>query len=356
MTEAGDPTFNWDALLPYDFPYLVNAVDFLAPEAYGRIGDAEHVKPGWFELEYGRWADPAKPFIWAEQGMTTWSSSISANSPVLLQEQAEFYREFYRMMIASGADGIFSWWYPGGFRWNENSDYGIVNPDGSDRPVTRVIREMGRPFLEGADPKPIDTWIEFDRDPYPNGIVGAYDAVKDEFWKAIGAGKTPGLRTAGTGSNSRTCPMLAVGNTPANGTNPPKYLDAAFDVVEVQAADGGWLTVEPGKAVDRSVLPKGGLHLRVTVTNLGEAAWIADPGNPAAPESLGAVYLHAAAANHPTMLPLPADLRTRGTLERLLLTPSLPEASGEAKIELRLGVAGRGEFGERFRFTVQAGK
>jgi hypothetical protein len=50
MTEAGDPTFNWDALLPYDFPYLVNAVDFLAPEAYGRIGDAEHVKPGWFEL------------------------------------------------------------------------------------------------------------------------------------------------------------------------------------------------------------------------------------------------------------------------------------------------------------------
>lgn len=360
MTEAGNPTCRWDGIMPYDFPYLVNAVDFLAPEAYGRIGDWEQVKPGWFELEYGRWADAAKPFIWAEQGMSTWGASIAGNSPDLLSRQAEFYREFYRMMIASGADGIFSWWYPGGFRWNENSDFGIINPDGSDRPVTKVIREMSKPFLDGPDPKPIDTWIEFDRDPYPDGIAGAYDAVKDDFWKAIEAGKTPGLRTAGTGTDSKSCPLIAVGNTPLNGHNPPKYLDAAFDVVEMQAADGKWVEIAPGSTVKMPANPGGAsnaadrmINLRVTLTNLGEARWIAVNGNPAAPESLGGVYLNVLVAGQPRIVPLSHDVDHRKTVERMPLTISVPASADVTEIGITLEAAGRGRFGERFKCNVR---
>ena len=40
-------------------------------------------------------------------------------------------------------DGVAWWWYPGGYRVNERSDFGIINPDGTDRPVTKVIREFG---------------------------------------------------------------------------------------------------------------------------------------------------------------------------------------------------------------------
>lgn len=352
MTEAGNPTFHWDAMLPYDFPYLVHAVDFLAPEAYGRIGDWESVKPGWFELEYGRWADPAKPFIWAEQGVHTWATSTGGNPADLLERQAAFYRAFYRMMIASGADGIFSWWYPGGFRWNENSDYGIINPDGSDRPVTKVIREMARPFLEGPDPKPIDTWLEFDRDAHPVGIAGAYDAVKDEFWKAIDAGKVPGLRTAGTGTTSRDCPPLAVGNTPMNGSNPPKYLDAAFDAVEIQGADGTWRAIEPKSTVSVGTLRPGSpLRLRATVTNLGEAEWIAESGNAAAPESVGAVFFRAVAGGRAVSFPLARNLRRGESLERAELTLSVPAARENVEVSLELECSGRGSFGERFRFS-----
>ena len=54
MTDAGNPTLRWDGFLAYDFPYLAAAVDLLEPEAYGRIGDWERVKPGWFEYEYAR--------------------------------------------------------------------------------------------------------------------------------------------------------------------------------------------------------------------------------------------------------------------------------------------------------------
>lgn len=347
MTEAGNPTCRWDGIVPYDFPYLVHAVDFLAPEAYGRIGDWEQVKPGWFQLEYGRWADADKPFIWSEQGMSTWGTSSGGNCPDLLERQAEFYRAFYRMMIASGADGIYSWWYPGGFRYNENSDYGIINPDGTDRPVTRVIRESAQAFLEGPDPRPIDTWIEFDRDPHPDGIAGAYDVVKEQFWAAIAAGRTPGLRTAGTGTTSRDCPPLAVGNTPANGLNPQKYLDAAFDVVEYQAEDGRWVAVAPGNPMRVGRAGETLVRLRVSVTNLGEATWLAGQGQPAAPESIGAVFFRASVGNQPTWIPLVSDLAKGRSLQDVALDLHVPAGSGAVDLTLRMEAVGRGLFGGR---------
>src|ERR1019366_995547 len=39
MSCAGDPLYNWDAALPYDFRGVADAVDIFAPEAYLRIGD-----------------------------------------------------------------------------------------------------------------------------------------------------------------------------------------------------------------------------------------------------------------------------------------------------------------------------
>lgn len=185
------------------------------------------------------------------------------SSPVRLEFQAKHYEAFYRMLKASGADGLFSWWYPGGFRYGENSDFGVINPDGSDRAVTKVIRANASGFLS-ASSKPIDFWIEIDRDAHPDGVAGIYDEVKAEFWDAIDRGLTPGLRTAGTGTDSSNCPLLAVGNTRCNGTNPPKYLDAAVDVVEVQGASvekGGNIRVDSSKPV----------VARIEFTNLGEA-------------------------------------------------------------------------------------
>ncbi|MDI6829044.1 MAG: hypothetical protein QME62_11225, partial [Armatimonadota bacterium] len=113
MAEAANPTFRWEGRIPYDFPYLAGAVDFLAPEAYGRIGEWEAVKPGWFEREWARLWAPKLPMIWAEQGCSTWEMSRMQTSPWRLDFQAKHYKAFYEMLIKSCADGIFSWWYPG---------------------------------------------------------------------------------------------------------------------------------------------------------------------------------------------------------------------------------------------------
>jgi len=300
MTEAGDPTMSWRGVMPYDFPYLAAAVDLLEPEAYGRIGDWEKVKPGWFEYEYARWAAPDLPMMWAEAGVSTWDPGTMRAPEDKLQFQADYFTDFYRMLISSGADGIFWWWYPGGFRAGENSDYGIINPDGSDRPVSRVIRDHAHAFIDGPPARNIDTWIQIDRDTRADGVPGIYKLAADQFWKLIDDGKVPGLRTAGTGTNSGNCPLIAVGNTPSNGANPPKYLDAWFD------------DVEPN--------PDG--TTRIRVTNLGEALWLA--------QGPGAVYLSARSETQTTKFPLPQDVPPRKTAS---FNITLPPGQVQLRIE-----------------------
>lgn len=268
MAEAGNPTFRWDKAIPYDFAYLAGAVDLLEPEAYGRIGDWEKVKPGWVTFEYARWAGPHLPMVWAEMGVHAWVESQMRATPERLQFQADYYTHFYRMITRSGADGIFFWWYPGGYRVGERSDYGIIEPDGLDRPVSRVIRENAQAYLRAPQLRPVDHFIEFDRDLHPEGLIGIYEAAQKEFWQAIEDGQTPGLKTAGSGTSSADCPLIAVGNTPHNGSNPPKFLDAFFNRVEIKgigtAANGGQTRISG----DGSTLAQ------ITVTNLGEAQWL----------------------------------------------------------------------------------
>lgn len=352
MAEAGNPTFRWDKAIPYDFAYLAGAVDLLAPEGYGRIGDWERVKPALFEAEHARWADPSKPVMWAEAGVSAWVESRRDVTAERLEFQSDFYAHLYRMVILSGADGIFFWWYPGGYRVNERSDYGIINPDGTDRPVTRTIREHARAFLEGPPANPVDYWIAFDRDAHPDGIAGVYDAAKDEFWQARASGRTPGLRTAGTGTTSATCPLTAVGGTRYSGNNPLQFLDGFFDEVAAASGRNEWLAVDRGATV---TAPRSGpVRLRVSLTNLGEAAWLA----PGECSGAGGVFLVVLDESGETLSrhPLP---RTVSRFESVKMECRLPvgrTARGPVRTILTLEAEGRARFGPRFPITwVPAG-
>ncbi len=194
MQLAGDPTVLLEGLLPYDFYGLAWAVDIWEPEGYGRIGDWERVKGGEFTAAYARLCDPNKPLVWAEMGFTVWDINRMAPDPDKLGFQARFYSDFYRMLTESGADGVFFWWYPGGLRLNESSDFGIINPDGTDRPVTEVIRRQGAEFLSAPKPGRPDYWITVSRDRDARGLYGIYEAVGKEFWTAVAAGHRPALK------------------------------------------------------------------------------------------------------------------------------------------------------------------
>ncbi len=119
-----------------------------------------------------------------------------ASDPKKLAFEGHYYADFYRMMIESGFDGVFFWWYPGGFRIGENSDFGIIAPDGTDRPATNVIRREGPRFLKAPKPGKPDYWIAVDRDRDARGLYGIYEAVQADFWKAIAEGRRPALKWA----------------------------------------------------------------------------------------------------------------------------------------------------------------
>ncbi len=349
MTLAADPTYRGDGLLPYDWPYLAAAVDILEPEAYGRIGDWERVKPGWFQYEYGRWAAPHLPFLWAEAGVNAWAENRRDPSPGAEHFQAHYYRDLYRMFSESGADGIFFWWYPGGYRVNEKSDYGIVNPDGSDRAVTRVIRECGPAFLAAPNPGAVDHWIAFDRDRHPDGPAGVYAAVQEEFWQAIDEGHTPGLRTEATGTDSSNCPLVAVGNAEYAQDNPPKYLDAFFDRVEVRFGETSWRQVTPGETL--TVGRDESVPFRVRVTNLGEAAWRAPAPEQGTAEGDVFISLDDPMVTGSPIFPLPETVPRFGSV---LVEGQVTavRVSASKTVVIGLTVSGRGPFGPRFPLVL----
>jgi hypothetical protein len=275
--------------------------------------------------------------------VSAWSQALMAAPRERLDFQAQFYTHMYTMMLGSGADGIYWWWYPGGYRTNERSDFGIINPDGTDRPVTKVIREHAETFLNAPSASPVDYWLTFDRDKHPDGIAGIYDEVKDEFWGAIEDGKTPGLRTEGTGTTSAECPLTAVGNVAYNGSNPPKYLDGFFDIVEIRNAAGEWQEVPDGGEV--AVGAGKPVVARLTVTNLGEAAWLPPPdaGN------TGGVAVAAGETRVPVSTRV--DKFGQTVLEEVTLVPD--DVREPISIELRFEAQGRAVFGPRFTIVAR---
>ncbi|MHB0998275.1 MAG: beta-galactosidase [Armatimonadota bacterium] len=345
MHAAGTATCEWWEHVAYDFPYLGSAVDIFEPEAYALTPDEESIKTGRFTREYARWASPDKPLFWAEVGQSlTEGSGDTDPSPDRYKAQADLYERFYRMLTSSGTNGIFFWWYPGGFRYGENSDYGIINPDGSDRLVTKVIKAWSDKYLNGPTIKP-DMYIEIDRDAYTksNGIAGVYTMVKDQFWAAIEKGQNPGLKTVGTGKNSATCPLLAIGNTPCNGSNPPKYLDAAIDRVDVLNADGKWVTVANGGSV--TVRPGAPVKSMVYLTNLGEAKWLSRS------TGAGNVYVTVNKGIDTLRTGLSKDVRQSQSVRvEAVLSDGMQSASGDVTISML--AEGRTPFGPKFKVNL----
>jgi len=287
MSVAGDPTCG-PTIMPYDFMGLARSMDFMSPEGYGRIGDWERVKPGWFTAAYARYAAPGRPVMWAEFGYTIWNKGQAVEpepglsfadafdrrhyQPGTIAFTEQFYRDFYEMALASGSSGTVCWWYPGGFRVGENSDFGIINPDGTWRGITGIIAEYARKFANRPAPREPDAVIRVDRDRHPDGIYGIYNEVKDEFWRLVAEGQFPALEDEATHTTSANCPLIAVGNLPYNGSNPPKYLNAEFEYLRVQDATGAWVDVPYGGGtitLESAELFKW----RLCVGNNGRVAW-----------------------------------------------------------------------------------
>src|SRR5262249_5736304 len=146
-----------------------------------------------------------------------------------------------------------------------------------------------------------DAWHLIDRDADTRGCQGIYDeSIRTGYWDSLTATQIPGFKTIGTDMNSTTIAgnppapdkIVAVGGkTSYNGNNPPKYINALFDFVQIKikTATGStdWVDVENNESYP--IDPNQAVPVRVSIRNNGDAKWISPIGRP--PDTPGMVYL-----------------------------------------------------------------
>ena len=275
---AWDPhhliSFRQGNTLPYDFALSgpVKHIDFVCPEGYSIRDTDEGEDAIGFITRYVRHTTGGKPVMWSEFGKSVWDSQRMAPDAGMIVRQGEYEERFYRTALAAGANGTVPWWWVGGYRVDEQSDFGILDPDRTERPAARLIRSYGPQFkVPRGKPEAADEFV-YDRDAQAGGYWWtAFHDGAAAYRAARLRGHMLAVRTAGTGMNSDTAPRTAVGNTPCNGHNPPKFLDAEFNYLQVCDADGVWREAEEGAVIAvRSGKP---VLARASVGNLQEAEW-----------------------------------------------------------------------------------
>ncbi|MFC1717068.1 hypothetical protein ACFL6S_25595 [Candidatus Poribacteria bacterium] len=334
------------SLLPVDLRSVAKHLEFLSPEGWGMNGTREQVLSGGFTTAYSDWASRGKPCFWCEWGMNIWDRSTMRPDPERIEEQGRQYEYFSEMFLLSGANGQAAWWWPGGFRVGENSDFGILSPDASWRPACYALKEWAPKLKASRErPKP-DRWITIDRDSHPGGYWHVYNTHKDEYAQALLDGHLTGVKTEGTDTTSKNTPLLAVGNTDYNGSNPPKHLNAEFNRLEIRNAQGQWVAISDGDVI--RVNQNESLFVRASVGNTGEAEWLA--GN--ADQEKGAVYLSSRTEKGFRFAPIPADTPYMGdaTVAPFALIDSVQK---RIAVEFEMTAYDRAWFGEKISVMLE---
>jgi len=264
MSNAGSAVaVDWSG---YDFQSLAPTLDFMAPEGYALRSSSDSCLQLVFAAAYARYTKPGAPVMLKEYGKHVWSGSNFRNNTLQFEEQRKYFEFVLDKAYAAHISALFCWFYPGGYRINENSDYGIINPDGSDRPVTKLLREYAPKFLALSTPPSEGEVIVAERSDYPNGITGMFNAVFDKLDAAVKAGKHVILadKKGTTPTYADEVAGIAVGGYTL-GEGEPAPLEYVSGQVMRLELDGK--RIKPGES-----LPAGGT-LIVTVMNTGHSVW-----------------------------------------------------------------------------------
>lgn len=253
----------------YDYKALACSMEFTSPESYALSDDNNSMRQGVFTNIYSRYANKDAVVMWKEFGKSIWIGTNFADNSISEQFQAEYYRRFFDMLIAGHTAGLYAWWWAGGFRIGENSDFGIVAPDGSDRPVTRVFREYAERFLNAPALKNAEKQIYIDRDLHSSGLLSMYKDMENELFDYIAQGKTVEFVDGGSGKTSANVDLIDVGNTKTNFL--PKYINGIICSIKA-VTEKGVIELNDGDEVQNTTVNQ----ISITVVNTEKSVWLAN--------------------------------------------------------------------------------
>jgi hypothetical protein len=210
--------------------------------------------------------------IWAEFGRSV--QQAAATQAEALELQRRLYENLYRMVVESGADGSVCWWWPGGYRVDEDSDYGIIAPDGAPRPAAL---ELARFASEITGPRPLakpDGWITIDRDASARGYAAVWEKARDRYAEEIDRGLRLAVRTEATDATTETVPKVGLGGTTWRPGLPWKWLSGEIHGIRV-GPEGRPVGLTSGAAGELRVPAGEAVALSVEVVNTSEVLWLA---------------------------------------------------------------------------------
>ena len=342
---TGQPSV--DARFPFDLISGAKHLDFTSPEGWGLRGDWPNFQAAGFTTAYARYAGNGKPVFWSEFGLHLYPRY----TPELIEEQRSVYANMYRMILDSQANGSAAWWYPGGLRVDENSDYGLINPDGTPRPAFQFLAEVASSL---PIPGELDTWIEVNRDLHPRGYSAMWQRHREEYLAqaqpeadfGVEAGATVGVRTLLTGRTTEDMPFIPIGipdgeldRLPSDRYFPLRGLNAEWNWVEISADGNEWQRMHQGEQLAWN----GALHMRASVGNTGEVTWSAGTG----PRSVDVALLSSATSRYPLSAPV-----TRYGDAQVQLGQVLEKVAETTEIELAMVLGESWRFGATFRLFL----
>ena len=339
----------------YTLTSTLKHVDFFSMEAYSFPPKSNGVNKVGFVNRYLSYALKEKPFMWNEYG---YGGPWGKHTRHLDGEDIVYQYEYVDMVNSeaykNGANGIAPWWFPGGLRASEKTDFGITTPEGTLRPSGESVKKYGELYRTDPPSRPVpDKWFTIDMDAHSGGLwYITNNPGADAYEMASEQGKCLGIKTIGTGTTSANTPLLAVGNTKYNGKNPPKFLNSEFNWFKIKVGDEDWTEIDNGSQIN---IPKDmPVQVNVSVGNLQEATWLTPEQADGIP---GAVYLASTDKS---------ELQVKRAIDRdtpwhhdtdfggnFILTDSVTK---EKKVELQMMAEDRAWFGEKLRFTLKPGK
>ena len=347
-------SFRQGNTLPHDFALSgpVKHIDFICPEGYSIRDTDEGEDAIGFISRYVHHTTGGKPIVWSEFGTSVWDGARLAPDAEAIVRQGHYEERFYRTGLASGANGTVPWWWVGGYRVDERSDFGIVEPDRTERPSALLIRKYS-PLFKVPRPKLATLSVfDFDRDAHAGGYWrAAFNEGATAYRSAARQGKMLDVRTQGTATDSGSVPPVAVGNVPCNGSNPPKYLDAEFNRLQILDTDGVWR--EAGDGVEITVAKGRPVQARASLGNLQEATWIAASGSGSAISDGVALTVRTADGKIVNAIPLKTNVAYLADADFGEFN-LLPQVGQKVGLTVRLEAFGhlRTPFGEARMFTV----
>ncbi len=200
-------------VMAYDLLSGAAWLDFTSPEGYGLPPTFAEGRGTGFITAYGRWAGAGAPVFWSEFGA---SLGARGGTKETRDRQVGIWRTMLEVIRDSGADASAGWWWPGGWRVDERSDYGVTEPDGTPREALKVAAELAKAYSAGKTAEAGGTaTIRIDRDANALGLHGLWESHRAEYLAARTADRAVRLVTAGTDTTTATMPRTRVGGSEA---------------------------------------------------------------------------------------------------------------------------------------------